>query len=406
MGDEDEGHSLRLESSYYSEEPLRLRFRKGGGRLVQNYQFRSARQSLGYFDQLPYAEIEDKTEITFASLNNTFAFDLVSLGQAQNVNFEITIEPVSNNIQSVQTTPLLFENVNLLDRKQGELPVVLKSTITSGEQVVFDVCVNTGHFTHKQRITKRFGVLEKLIDDDCETMDNWICNTAYTSWGITTAKYVSPTHSITASPDLSYHPYDSRIYSKNSYNLKDAIAVFAEFEAQWAIEPYWGSYAQFVVSENNGTTWIPQHGKYTKLQYGEPVYKGTKPSWVREAIDLSAYKGKNIRVGFYISAEVYYNYDGFYFDDFVLSVVKSSPISVPEFPDINNFTAYYNASTKNIVIHNVENTASFYLLSVEGKLINSFHVDNEHYEINVAKLPAGVYFLKTDIGKAQKIVIY
>ncbi|MCL2291351.1 MAG: immune inhibitor A [Bacteroidetes bacterium] len=356
---------------------------------------------------LPFAEIEDKTGITFSALNNTFTFDLLSLGQTQNANFYITIEPVSDNIESVQTTPLFFENMNVLDRTQGALSVVLKSTITSGEQVIFDVCVDNGHFTRKHRITKMFGALEKLIDDDCETMDNW----SSSSWRLTTLKHVSPTHSIADSPYGNYpNNANLTIYSKNSYDLTGAIAVFAEFEAQWEIEADY-DYVQFLVSENNGSTWVPQHGKYTKLggsyqDYGKPLYDGNQYSWVRETIDLSAYKEKNIRIGFRLVSDAWINMDGFYFDDFMLSVIRPHPISVPIFPDVINFTAYYNATTKKIVINNVETATSFSLFNIEGKILNSFNVDNENYELNVSKLPSGIYFLKTDFGKAQKIIVY
>jgi len=448
---------------------------------------------------LPFAEVEDKTDIAFSTLSNTFKFNLFSLGYVQNVNFSVTMEPVSNNIESVQTTPLLFENMNLLDKEQGELSLVLKSNITSGDEVVFDVCVNNGSFTHKYRFTKIFGAIEKLIDDDCETMDHWTSS----SWGLTTLQYVSPTHSIADSPYGDYpNNANLTIYSKNSYDLTDAIAVFAEFEAQWEIETEY-DYVQFLVSENNGTTWIPQHGKYTKLggvyqDFGKPLYDGNQYSWVRETIDLSAYKGKNIKVGFRLISDYWDNKDGFYFDNFVLSVIKPQLLPPPilNFPDTisfldiqlcyefsildfvttpdpdeltvrwegneyfmisyfenmhflhicsldstgcenvtffvgnpygessqdvviqcvntnsiheyntNGFTAYYDATTKKIVINNVESATSFFLFNIEGKLLDVFNVDNKNYELNVSKFSSGVYFLKTEIGKTQKVVVY
>jgi len=449
---------------------------------------------------LPYAEIEDKTGHVFQKLDNIIKFELISLGQTQNTNFKVTIEPVSDNIQSVQTTPLLFENLYPLDKKQGEFSIILKPKISSEEKIVFDICVNNGTFTHKYRFSKFFGIVEKLFEDNCETMNNWVSST----WGLTTLKYSSPTHSIADSPYGNYPSYANRtIYSKDFYDLTDAIAVFAEFEAQWDIETNY-DYVQFLVSANNGP-WVPQEGKYTKqgssYQDHEPVYDGIQMDWVHEIIDLSEYIGKNIKVGFQLISDMWTERDGFYFDDFVLSVIKPIQVSQPpilNLPDtisfydidlyydfsildyvvtpnvdeltiawignehfeisynenskiiriavedwtgcetvtftvgnedgktsqdvviqcikkeddaiqkfnITGFGAYYNSETQNIIIYNVESATLFSLLNVEGKLLDSFIVDNKNYVINVSKFQSGVYFLKTSSGEVRKMVIF
>ena len=353
---------------------------------------------------LPYAEIEDKSETFFQSLNNTFKFELFSLGQAQNANFSVTITPVSDNIQSVETTPLRFENVNLLDKRNGELSLILKSDIASGDEVVFDICVNNGAFTHKYRFTKMFGVLEKLIDDDCSTMNNWVSST----WNTTDSKYVSSPRAIADSPNGNYESNaNTIIYSKNSYNLTNAFVAFVEFEAQWEIEAE-RDYVQFVVSEDNGITWIPQQGKYTKLggrfqDRNKPLYDGNQYSWVRESIDLKDYIGKNIRVGFRLISDEHVNKDGFYFDDFTLNVIRSAS----DTPNPLGFTASYNATTRTITISKVENPGSFSLFSLDGKLLNSFDIHGKSHELNVSNLQTGVYFLRANSGKkALKIVVY
>jgi len=305
---------------------------------------------------------------------------------------------------------LLFENMAILDKKEGELLLVLKPNIVSGDEIVFNVCVNNGSFTKKYGFTKIFGATVKLFEDDCETMDNW----KSISWGITTLQYASPTHSIADSPFGNYPNYaNTTIYSKNSYDLpEEAFAAYAEFSAQWEIEASY-DYVQFLVSENNGTTWVPQHGKYTKLggiyqDPHKPLYDGNQYAWVRETIDLSPYKGKSIKVGFRLRSDEYLNYDGFYFDDFVLSVIMPQHIDTVTIQDNNrnSFTAYYNATTKKIIINNIDRKTDFSLFNVEGKLIDSFNVSKNNYEINVSQFRSGIYFLKTNFGKIQKMVIY
>ena len=296
--------------------------------------------------------------------------------------------------------------MNILDKQQGALQLTLKSDMDYGDKVVFDICVNNGSFTQKYRFTKLFGVVEKLFEDDCETMDNWTSS----SWNTTTSKYVSPTHSITDSPYGNY-PDNANltIYSISSYDLKDVVAAFVEFKTQWAIEPEY-DYVQFVVSENNGAVWIPQHGKYTKLgshyqDYGEPLYDGFQSSWVHETVDISASKGKKIKVGFRLISDEYMNEDGFYFDDFEINVIKAKPYNIQPY-SVNDFTAYYSPATKKIIITNVESVVFLSLFNIEGKLLNSLNIDNANGEINASNLNPGIYFLKTNFGTAKKIVIY
>jgi hypothetical protein len=392
--------------------------------------------------------------------------------------------------------------MELLEKRAGEFSLVLKPNIVSGDKVVFNVCVNNGSFSKKFSFTKLFGSIVKLLNDDCETMNNWNS----TTWGLTNLKYVSPSHSIADSPFGNYpNNANTTIYSKNSYDLTGAIVAYAEFDAQWEIEAQY-DYVQFLVSENNGNTWVPQPGKYTKLgspyqNFGKPLYDGNKSSWVRETIDLSNYIDKSIKVGFRLISDNYVNGDGFYFDDFVLGIIvpKYFP-PILNFPDtisfsdtdicyefcmldyvydnnpaeltvqwegnenieitynednqflkfcaenwtgcenilftinndygeslqevvvqciyteidttsiqshnMNSFTAYYNATTKKIVINNLEKPTVFYLYNVEGKLLDSFNVSKNNYEVSVAHLPKGFYFLKTTIGTVKKLIIY
>jgi hypothetical protein len=73
---------------------------------------------------------------------------------------------------------------------------------------------------------------------------------------------------------------------------------------------------------------------------------------------------------------------------------------------MDSFTAYYNAVTKKIIINNTDQATAFYLFNVEGKLLDSFIVNNNNYEHNVSKLQNGIYFLRASSGNVKKMVIY
>ena len=69
---------------------------------------------------------------------------------------------------------------------------------------------------------------------------------------------------------------------------------------------------QFLVSTDNGTTWIPQCGNYTVNgtsangsvpPNNQPVYVGTQGNWVLEEINLSDYLGQVVKFRFQLGAD-------------------------------------------------------------------------------------------------------
>jgi hypothetical protein len=174
-------------------------------------------------------------------------------------------------------------------------------------------------------------------------------------------KYVSPSHSIADSPYGNYPDNaNTTITSVANFDLSDAVAVFVEFHAQWDIEAGY-DYVQFLVSENNGSTWVPQNGTYTRLgsqyqDYGKPLYDGLQTSWVKEMVNLNQYIGKNVKFRFRLMSDLYVNADGFYFDDFALKVMypqKAPPVMF--FPDTISYfdtDIFHEFSIFNYVIPN------------------------------------------------------
>lgn len=120
-------------------------------------------------------------------------------------------------------------------------------------------------------------------------------------------------------------------------DLTGVNAAFVTFWAKWEIESRY-DYAQFMVRDASTETWKPLSGKYTKAgtvdqKEGEPVYDGFHSNWRLEEINLRDFVGKQLQFRFVLTTDNYMVEDGFYFDDFTISVVSELTGLAPELND-------------------------------------------------------------------------
>ncbi|HPW67129.1 MAG TPA: M14 family zinc carboxypeptidase [Salinivirgaceae bacterium] len=305
---------------------------------------------------LPYSEITDISDLIIDSHTYDFTFNLKSLGWVENANFSVSITPVSSNILSVGDS-LMFSNMNVLDEESGSIQLSLKGNTTMGSRVVFAVHVNNGVYVQTDTITKFYGELIAVVDDNCETMDNWISET----WNTTILSYHSPTKSITDSPNGNY-PTNAMttINYKNPIDLGNSSYANIEFWAKWTIEKNF-DYVQLQVSENN-EQWVPLEGLYTHSgtedqDPGKPVYDGSS-DWVKEYISLEEYLGKTIYLRFILVSDDLVSLDGFYFDDFKLMKMDyqlEPTMNLPERFEFEQATSLHVDFTEYIATLNFDN---------------------------------------------------
>ena len=163
--------------------------------------------------------------------------------------------------------------------------------------------------------------------DEANNLNNW---TSSGGWNITTAKFVSPPTSFTDSPSGNYTNNNIAILLYNTQiDLSDVLGAIIEFDTQWDIETDW-DYGQLQISTNNGTTWIALEGLYTNpgvgsfQPNGEPLYDGTKLTWVHESIDISDYVNQNIRLRFYFRSDISITEDGWYVDNIKITTFNAA----------------------------------------------------------------------------------
>lgn len=333
-------------------------------------------------------------------------FDIRRLGVVGSGTFTVSIDPVSANI-SATGNPVTFSNMDVLEEDSGTIQYTLAAGTAAGEEVVFDLVVNNGSYDNPVRVTKRFGALNEVFNDPGNSTGTNFDNNG---WGTTNSVFVSPSSSITDSPSGNYPNNTSEtITLSDPIDLTNADGAMVSFYAQWDIESDW-DYVQFEISINDGSTWIPQCGKFTNpgsasagQPTGQPLYDGVQNDWVFEEIDLSDYLGENILARFQLISDNAGRRDGFYFDDLKFRIVEEGVLGTADVL-ANEFAVYPNPVKDLLNITTSLNDYSVAIYTLQGQEISRSIGNQGSIVIDYSSFAAGIYLMQLTSENSSKTV--
>ncbi|NVO03116.1 MAG: immune inhibitor A [Bacteroidetes bacterium] len=355
-----------------------------------------------------YARVTDKSKSHFTQINSYEKFEVKRFGLENTPNFTVSISPLTSNIASVGPAKV-FSNMNLLQAISDSISISFVPTILVGDEIKFIISVNNGIFSLSDTISKHFGLPTNLLVDNCNNTNNWIPNL----WGVTNSSFQSSPSSISDSPIGNYNDFDyNEIILTSNVSLVGVTSANLSFYTKWEIEKFY-DYVQVQASINNGATWFPLCGKYSRSSstfqaFGEPIYDGNQTSWVKEEIDLADFIGNQIKLKFVLVSDGQTNFDGFYFDDVNIETytLNNSIENINLNQDVNVFPNPAN-SNLNIEYNYLEKNKEFQVSIINsfGQTIFTETVDNntKSTNVDVSKWAKGVYLILLKSGDAKII---
>jgi len=355
-----------------------------------------------------YATLED-TGVTYvgdqATVNSTF--DIRRLGVSGTGTFTVSINPISANIAAVGND-VTFTAMDVLEEDNGTIQYTLAGGIEAGDDIVYELILNNGSFDTTTLITKKFGSLTAVFEDPGNSATTNFNNNG---WGTTSSFFVSPSSSITDSPNGNYpNGTNETITLQDPINLSDAIGANVTFYARWDIENNF-DYVQFEVSTNGGSTWIPQCGNFTNLgtgneqPNGQPLYDGTQSDWVLEEIELSDYLGQTILVRFQLVSDNAQRRDGFYFDDLKINILEDAILSTNDALS-SQFSLYPNPVRDLLNITTPLTGYDIEVYTLQGQLIARRDNNDGSQIFDYSGYASGIYLMKlTSEGTSQTFKI-
>jgi len=132
---------------------------------------------------------------------------------------------------------------------------------------------------------------------------------------------------------------------------------------------------------------------------GNPVYDGKQRTWVNEEIVLNNYANKDIKIQFTLKSDASTNADGYYFDDFSVSIIDMSSVGIE---DQGNRRFMFSGPVPNPASGNVQIRyripgslpAELDLMDSHGITIKKFVLNDSSGTIDFSteNYPSGIYF--------------
>ncbi len=350
-----------------------------------------------------FAILDDTNSPFIALSSGNLNYTLKNLGLNGLANFTVSIVPISSNLNVGSSNQ--HNNLAQFVDVSGTISYTLDSSITIGDTIDYKLIIDNGFFTTEKIVSKIFGTPQLLITDTGNDLSNW--NTT-SQWNTTNSDFFSSSSSITDSPSGNYNNNQNSILELTDIiDLTSARLASVSFYSKWDIEVGY-DYVQFEISTDNGSTWQPQCGKYTKAGVAnqgvidQPVYDGNQNIWVNESIDLNDYLGQIIKMRFQLVSDGGVTNDGFYFDDFMVTIIDESVLDLTDY-QLLNIQVYPNPAKENITIYTPNINSTFIrIYNVTGQLIKELKTQTPITTINLSNLSVGVYYIQLQ-NKIQNI---
>ncbi|MCB0477150.1 MAG: immune inhibitor A [Crocinitomicaceae bacterium] len=335
-----------------------------------------------------YGAIQDLEDDLWDLSSDYINFELTRYGLTSG-DFTVSITPLTG-IASVGA-PKVFSGMQELDVVNDSISYTLNASINQGDEIRYVLNLDNGTFIHRDTMVRTYSVSNLQMTDPGNDLSNWTS----INWATTTEDFVTPSTSITDSPNQNYvNNVSSQIESAFSVDLSNSTQAYVSFWAKWDIENNY-DFVQFEVSNDNGVSWIPMCGNYTNLgtsnqNENEPLYDDVQ-DWVKEIISLEDFLGETIKFRFYMQTDIFVNGDGFYFDDF--TVYNDAFNSINEFE--TEISLYPNPA-KDLLYIDAKNTNGYFyqVTSLNGKiLLESDDLKFGQTAIDLSGLSSGMYIV-------------
>ena len=361
-----------------------------------------------------YAEKNDTLELQVGIKNKGLSKTAKNVSVTLTTNYPNVVPLLSSiNYDSIQsrqiksnTTPFAFRltnSANLLDEI---------SFVVSVKQEGVEVNVDT--------LKVVVGKTNTIFFDNAESgITNWTRGGNQLQWDTSFCDSWSGSKSFADSRyGNTKNSTTNQFTTTNPISLTNTVNPRLEFFAKWALERTTTTvydYARIQISTDNGSTWTSLPGKYTVTGGGQPSYSGIQ-TWVKESINLNAYKNLNVKFRFTMYTDSGEPGDGFYYDDFKVVDYSSTATEISgisnEIPTrfnlYQNYPNPFNPTTN--IKFDIAKTAfvKIVIFDVLGREVNTLvnsEIQPGKYSVNwdAGLHNSGIYFVKINAGDYSEI---
>lgn len=334
---------------------------------------------------------------TIISENDYAKYAFKQLGLNPTGDYTVSIEPLSTNLLA-PTEQRIYSTFAFNQTWIDSIPLTLTGNVLQGDEIKYVIKAENGGILYTDTVTRFFGNENILFYSNADAINGFTSN----NWNTTTMQFYSAPSSITDSPFGNYpNNVQNEILLNEPINLSGCYYAELSFFAKWQIETRY-DYVQCLASADDGITWIPLCGKFTKpgtfdQDFEQPIYDGFQNNWIKEKINLSSFIGNTIRIKFILKSDGFESYDGFYFDELKVTTIPDSLSTVVEAKKESLITIFPNPAKNQIVLSNVFGKGiRISIMDLQGKVILSENVFSNYPVLDISSLNQGNYIVLTE----------
>jgi hypothetical protein len=230
---------------------------------------------------LAYSITNDMQSKYISGPSGHLHYEIERFGLDSPATYTVNIVPLSAEITSVGSMRS-YPALALTQVVADSISYTVNPATAEGTLLTYIIETSNGVFTWRDTVTKHYGTPTIVFATAGNNMNGW---NNFSGWSDTNEDFVSPSSSITDSPNQPYFPNDySLIDLAQPIDMSTSISGHIAFWTKYDVEAGF-DYVQVLASSDGGSSWTPLCGRYTTsnnaLDNGNPVYTGVRNQCVR-----------------------------------------------------------------------------------------------------------------------------
>jgi carboxypeptidase T len=324
--------------------------------------------------------------------------------------FTVSAQAGSGKISSVNS-PAINTNLAQFESKSVAFAFDLANNIKVGDSIILKILIDNGTYVRTQTFgTMYTGTQFVPFSDPMSNLSAW--SATNTPWSTTTNTFFSAPSSCTDSPNGDYADNTTSTISTLNQILIPAAATGARltYKAKWSLE---NTYDYAVVGVSlDGSDIFPlcasSTGYDVQAAPGIPCYTGSQlNSWSSECVDLSAFLGQQIKVGFSLVSDPLMTDDGFYFDDLAIEYDLLSGTQTVPIGQLYKLAISPNPASNSVMVSwsSLPYPAkSIGLIDTQGRELTRTELGaTTHHQLDIQQFAAGNYTIQLVLTNNQTI---
>jgi hypothetical protein len=359
---------------------------------------------------LPFTKVYSEDNKIITATTGHLHYKLQRLG-FRDTTYTVTFTPLDSWL-TVGTAPHSHTGLTMLQEVTDSVTYSIAAATPNGQLLRCLRTVYNGFYYTRDTLSFYNGRLYLDMRPSTSAMTDWVNS----GWNVCSTVYHTAPASIGSDASCTAYANNSDLTIKlaSGVDLTHAQHAYLNFFSKWGVESTY-DYVAVLVSPAGMGAWEPLCGEYTRggtsyQLHDQPIFDGQQPDWVREEMSLNDFVGLKIDLQFELVSDAGVSYQGFFFDDVQITAVLDSNTAIHQVQAGSEALSVYPnpaSDVLTIALHGTNFSTPLHavLCDYMGRQVMNISLSKAVTTADISRLPAGVYYLRTEGMEVRKLVV-